>query len=125
MDTFVYIDNILIASPTYEQHLLDVEEVLRPLQVSGLVISPSKWEFGKSTVYFLGHVVSESSCFPLPEKVEAIQGFPEPGTIQQLQEFQDPDRSQTSVLCHPLFLDPDLSARQQRYLSFISEFSTN
>ena len=38
-----------------------------------IVISPSKCEFGKSTVHFLGHVVSESGCSPLPDKVETIQ----------------------------------------------------
>ena len=85
--TFIYINDILIASPTYKQHLLDMEEVLCCLKVSRLVISPSKCEFGKLTVNFLGHVISESGCSPLLEKVSAIQDFPQPETIQQLQEF--------------------------------------
>ena len=84
---FVYVDDILVASATYEQHLLDVEEVLHRLQVSGLVISPEKCEFAKSKLHFLGHEVSESGCRPLPEKIEAMASFPRPASVKQLQEF--------------------------------------
>jgi hypothetical protein len=36
---FVYLDNIIIASPSMEQHQQDVEEVFRRLQAAGLVIN--------------------------------------------------------------------------------------
>jgi hypothetical protein len=42
---FVYLDNIIIASPSMEQHQPDVEEVFRRLQVAGLVINFEKCTF--------------------------------------------------------------------------------
>ena len=73
--TFVYIDNILIASPTNKQHLLDDEKVLCRLQV----ISPNKCEFGKSTVHFLGHVVW-SQADPLSLEQSSSSRSPQPAS---------------------------------------------
>jgi hypothetical protein len=39
---FVYLDDIIIASPFMEQHQQDVEEVFRRLQAAGLVINFEK-----------------------------------------------------------------------------------
>jgi hypothetical protein len=70
--TFVYLDNIIIANPSMEQHQQDVEEVFQR-QVAGLVINFKKCTFAVPEVDFLGHQVSTSGFAPLPSRVAAIQ----------------------------------------------------
>jgi hypothetical protein len=54
---FVYIDNILVASATREQHLKNLREVFERLAANGLSVKPSKCLFGQEAVRFLGHEV--------------------------------------------------------------------
>lgn len=42
---FVYIDDIIIYSPTIEQHFLDIQSVLHKLQIAGLTINLKKSKF--------------------------------------------------------------------------------
>ncbi len=69
---FVYLDNIIIASPSMEQHQQDVEEVFRWLQAAGLVINFEKCTFAVPKVDFLRHQVSASGFASLPSRVAAI-----------------------------------------------------
>jgi hypothetical protein len=84
---FVYLDDIIIASPSMEQHQLDVEEVFQRLQAAGLVINFEKCTFAVPEVDFLGHRVSASGFAPLPSRVAAIQKYPRPATVKQLLAF--------------------------------------
>jgi hypothetical protein len=52
---FVYLDNIISASPSMEQHQQDVEDVFRHLQAAGLVINFEKCTITVPEEYFLGH----------------------------------------------------------------------
>jgi hypothetical protein len=84
---FVYLDDIIIASPSIEQHRQDVEEVFRRLQAAGLVINLEKCTFSVPEVDFLGHRVSASGFAPLPSRVAAIQKYSRPATVKQLLAF--------------------------------------
>jgi hypothetical protein len=61
---FVYLDNIIIASPSLEQHQQDVEKVFWRLQAAGLVINFEKCTFAVPEVDFLGHRVSACGFAP-------------------------------------------------------------
>lgn len=54
----VYMDDLLIYSPTLEQHLADVREVLAILRQERLFVKASKCQFGRTALAFLGHRVS-------------------------------------------------------------------
>lgn len=84
---FVYIDDLLIASPDEATHRIHLEQVLLRLQEYGIQINADKSEFGADSVTFLGHVVSPTGIAPLPSKCAAIQDFPKPTTQRQLKEF--------------------------------------
>ena len=84
---FVYLDDILVASPTPEQHVADVRAVLSRLAKAGLSINKDKCHFGVSEVNFLGHHVSPSGIRRLPAKVDAILSFPRPVTKVDLQRY--------------------------------------
>jgi len=84
---FVYLDDILIASRTQEEHVHHLRQVFQVLQQAGLQINPEKCVFAAGEVDYLGHRVTSSSLVPLPRHVEAVQNFPAPTTLQQLQRF--------------------------------------
>lgn len=72
----VYIDDILVASPTPSHHEAQLLCLFTCLQTYGLKIHPSKCVLGVSEVDFLGHRVGPAGIAPLPQKVEAIRDFP-------------------------------------------------
>ncbi len=54
-----YLDDVLIFSTIYEQHVQHVRKVLQKLREKDLLIKLSKYEFHKHTISFLGYTVSE------------------------------------------------------------------
>ena len=83
----VYIDDILVASPTHEQHHDHLRQVFTRLQEHGLKIHPTKCVLGVRELDFLGHRISAQGITPLPQKVLAVQDFPRPSTSRKLREF--------------------------------------
>jgi RNase H-like domain found in reverse transcriptase/Reverse transcriptase (RNA-dependent DNA polymerase) len=84
---FIYLDDLLIASRTAEDHRRHVREVLTRLHDSGLRLNSKKCVWGQQAVDFLGHRVSAAGISPLPDRVTALRSFPELATIEQLQAF--------------------------------------
>ena len=85
--TFVYLDDILIASATLQEHLQDLERVFTILNQNGLVVNRKKCVLGKSKIEFLGHEVDTQGIRPMKEKVEAILAVKAPSTVKELQRF--------------------------------------
>ena len=83
----VYVDDILLMSSTYEEHLTLVSQVLTTLGQHGIKIKPSKCEWFQSEVEFLGHVVSRGGVRKTPAYIEKVDSFPRPTTVRQLREF--------------------------------------
>lgn len=84
---FAYIDDILIASRTMEEHEKHIREVLSRLQQHGLRINADKCFLGAEEIEFLGHIINSEGSKPTPEKIKAISEFPKPKTILELRKF--------------------------------------
>ena len=84
---FVYIDDLLVASDTEDEHESHLRQLFDRLQEYGIIINPLKCVFGVSSLTFLGHVVSEHGIRPLDEKVQHIRDFPAPNSLRKLREF--------------------------------------
>ena len=67
-DCLIFLDDVLIFSETFEELLFRLEAVFSRLNKNGLKLKPSKCEFFKSSVKYLGHVVSEKGVETDPEK---------------------------------------------------------
>ncbi|GBL92523.1 Transposon Tf2-6 polyprotein [Araneus ventricosus] len=79
MDVCVlYFDDVLVASESEIQHLEHLKQVFQRFEEYGVQLNASKCVLGKSSVKFLGHIVTPDGITPLPEKVSAITDFPEP-----------------------------------------------
>lgn len=60
---------------------------LKKLKEYGLRINPSKCEFGKSEIEFLGYTINSKGIKPTNEKVKAILDYPKPKTVSDLRRF--------------------------------------
>lgn len=78
----LYIDDFSVFSKTFDEHLHQVEEVLKRLRDAGLKVKPANYAFGKSSITFLVHKVSKHGLAPDPKKVKAIQDFPTPCNLR-------------------------------------------
>jgi len=84
---YAYIDDILIASKSEEEHLQHLRILFKRLQEYGVVINPTKCIFGQHKVKFLGYLVTPEGTQPLPTRVQALQEFPLPKTAKGLRRF--------------------------------------
>ena len=83
----VYIDDVLIYSRTFEEHLEHVELVFSRLAASGIKMKPSKCHFAQQQVKFLGHIIHQGGREVDPGKVAAIAKVPLPASITEVRSF--------------------------------------
>jgi hypothetical protein len=84
---YAYINDILIASSSREEHLNHLRTLFQRLEKYGVVVNPGKCVFGQPEVKSLVYLVSDAGTFPLPEKVETIRDFNLPQTVKGLRQF--------------------------------------
>ncbi|UYV81352.1 hypothetical protein LAZ67_20000902, partial [Cordylochernes scorpioides] len=82
-----YLDDIVVYSDTFEEHLERLSKVLSCLQQAGLTINPDKCLFGSTRIKILGHVADKDGIQPDSEKVEAIKKFPVPKSVCDIQSY--------------------------------------
>lgn len=83
----VYLDDVIIYSSTFEEHLLHLAKVFKMLAKAGLKLKREKCAFARTSVGYLGHVVSNTGVRPDPIKVKAIVDFKTPGNVAQLKSY--------------------------------------
>ena len=83
----LYMDDILIFSQTFEDHIRDVSTVLQRLEEAGLTLNPTKCKWCQPEVDFLGYVVGRDGIKPNPAKLRAITEFPAPTDLSSLRSF--------------------------------------
>lgn len=83
----IYLDDLIIFSDTYEQHLERLHLILQRLKECGIKLSSEKCFFIQRKVKFLGHVVGENGIETDPEKVEKIKNYPIPANPDELRSF--------------------------------------
>lgn len=83
----VYLDNLLVNSPTFEDHLMRLQTVLQRLRETGLKVKMQKCHFLQSTMCFLGHQISAEGIGTDPDKIAAVKQWPIPTTVKDLRSF--------------------------------------
>ncbi|CAM9668787.1 unnamed protein product, partial [Heterosigma akashiwo] len=83
----VYIDDVFMFSDDYEQHLEDIQKVLRRLQEAGLKTRPDKTSLCRNKVKCLGFFIDEEGVKPLPQKLSTIQNVQVQKTKKGLMSF--------------------------------------
>ena len=83
----VYIDDVLVYSPTFESHLKDLETVIDRLIESNLQLKPSKCQLFQRELVYLGHLVSADGIRPDPKKIKAIVAMPTQSDVTGVRSF--------------------------------------
>ena len=83
----VYIDDVLIFSKTFEQHVDHLNEILSVLQEANLQLNPKKCSLVKPEIDYLGHTINGQGICPLQENIDAIVKLPTPSTPKQVHSF--------------------------------------
>ena len=87
--TFVsaYLDDIIIFSKSFEDHLHHIWHVIQCFADTGLKFKPSKCHFIRQQVEYLGHLIIPSAILPNPVRVSAVQQFPVPSSVKEVRQF--------------------------------------
>ena len=73
----VYLDDIIIYSENWEDHIEHITEVFNRLEKAGLRMGKDKCDFAKEEISFLGHIVNKNGIEPDPKKLELIKDWKE------------------------------------------------
>ena len=82
-----YLDDNLLFSPTFEDHLLLLEEVFKKLRCANLKLKPAKYNLFKKEVVYLGHLDSSDDVRPDPGNMEKVRNWRSPSNAAELRSF--------------------------------------
>ena len=82
-----YVDDVVIATPSLEDHRERLDEVFTCMKQAGLKCKPSKYEILRDSIKYLGRLVDRHGVRPDPETVEAVLTWKAPKTDTQLMSF--------------------------------------
>ncbi|KAL2102386.1 hypothetical protein ACEWY4_001554 [Coilia grayii] len=82
-----YLDDVVIWSATWGQHLQHLAEVFRRISEAGLTVQPKKCSLAQQEVRYLGHIIGKGVIKPQKDKVEAVRDCPRPQTKKDVRSF--------------------------------------
>ena len=83
----MYVDDLLIHSSNFTEHLHHLDLVLEKLTNAGFTVNAAKCQFCKPEIKFLGHIISGEGVRADGERIEAILRYPTPKNQRQLRKF--------------------------------------
>lgn len=87
LEVLVYLDDLIVFGKTIEEHEERLLKVLDRLKEEGLKLSLDKCQFGRTSVTYVGHIVSKDGIATDPSKIEAVVSWPRPKTVTELRSF--------------------------------------
>lgn len=84
---FVYLDDIVVVTETFEHHVQLLREIARRLNGANLMINLEKSQFGVPEIPFLGYLLSSEGLRGNPDKIRPIVEYERPTTITKLRRF--------------------------------------
>ncbi|KAL4135886.1 hypothetical protein QTP88_007468 [Uroleucon formosanum] len=84
---FVYLDDIIIYAADLTEHESRLEEVFQRLRKFNLRLQPSKCQFLRREVVYLGHLITDSGVKPDPAKISCVKEHPVPRNPTEIKQF--------------------------------------
>ncbi|CAF4472894.1 unnamed protein product [Rotaria socialis] len=82
-----YIDDIIIYSKNFYEHIQHIEEVCSLLQEANFKLNVNKCEVARSEILFLGHLIKEGTIKPDPNNIRGLTETKEPTTAEEAFRF--------------------------------------
>jgi transposase InsO family protein len=86
-NVFVYLDDIVICSETFEEHCVWLNKVAKRLAEANLTINKTKSKFCQTEIKYLGFILCSEGLRPDPDKVSAIYNYKTPTKIKEIRQF--------------------------------------
>lgn len=86
-NVFVYLDDIVICSETFEDHLEWIRKVAERLSEANLTINTTKSKFCQKQIKYLGYILSGDGLRPDPVKISGIVNYQAPTKIREVRQF--------------------------------------
>ena len=122
-----YLDDILILSATFEEHISLVTRVMQTLKTYGIKLKLAKCDWFKPEVEYLGHQISSSGIRKTEKFIAKVREYPKPQTVGQLREFLGFINFQRKYLPNCFELQKPLSCltsdRKSKKLDWTSEMT--
>ncbi|CAC5415146.1 Retrovirus-related Pol polyprotein from transposon 297 [Mytilus coruscus] len=83
----VYVDDILIYSKNFEEHLCHLAALFDKLIEANLKLKPSKCQFACKEVQYLGHIITKEGIAVDPEKTTSVHSFAAPKNVKEVRMF--------------------------------------
>src|SRR6266498_1273255 len=83
----VYLDDILVCSDTFDEHINHLRKVFTKLREANLVIKFKKCKFGQRKIKFLGHIIGTDRLRTDPENIKKIINCPVPTDVTGIRKF--------------------------------------
>ncbi|KAF4528003.1 hypothetical protein B566_EDAN002186 [Ephemera danica] len=109
--TTIYVDDLLIATQTFDEHVKQLEKLLKKLIEIGMTVKLAKTLLCREEVPFIGHILTPTGIRVDERRIQGINDFPRPDKKNKLQEFLG------ITGCTPFELQHGVSPRQE--LSFL------
>lgn len=84
---FVYMDDIIIVTQTFEHYLKILEEVLKRLLEANLTVSWEKCQLCRSEMKYLAYIVDKDGLHVDPDKVRAVLELSPPSNISEVRRI--------------------------------------
>jgi len=82
-----YLDNVIIFSSCFEDHMKHLKMVFDPLRGAGLMLNPLECKILCEEVEYLGHVVTSLGLRPNNWNLDSVSQFPRPTSLEQLRQY--------------------------------------
>ena len=86
-NVYVLLDDVIILSTSFDEHLKTIQELFKRCISEGLTLKPSKTHLCMDQIEYLGFKITKEGIEPLKHKVEPIISYPQPKTKRQLRRF--------------------------------------
>ncbi|KAL4132497.1 hypothetical protein QTP88_009636 [Uroleucon formosanum] len=85
--SFVYLDDVIVIGTTIREHEQNLRQIFERFRKHGLQLQPTKCEFLRREVIYLGHVITEQGVKPDPKKIQCMVNYPTPTNAKDVKSF--------------------------------------
>ena len=82
-----YIDDILVFSETFDQHIKHIEQLMKTIRKEGFRLKLAKCKFAENSVKYLGHIIEKDGVRPGKDNLKAIRDFERPRNKKNVRQL--------------------------------------
>jgi hypothetical protein len=85
--SLAYLDDVIIYSPTFNEHLVHLDDILNRLNQANFRLNIDKCYIAQTSINYLGHQVEHSNIRPNSDNIRALLETPQPTTAKEAFRF--------------------------------------